>query len=148
MSNEFDDVFQDHAREMESDDRRERVVDDAEAARRQAWERWLDDLTIALQPVADAAISHGHKATVTRPSDRTVEFEIRFKEHPTAPASCSFSPIFPRDGGETKVYVDSNGPGRWDDPRDPVRKPLSLFTLDDARNYVTSVIRSASKLLP
>jgi hypothetical protein len=102
---------------------------------------------MALQPVVDAAISHGHQATVTRPTDRTVEFEIRFKEHPMAPASCSFSPIFSR-GGETAVYIDSNGPGKFDDPRDPMRKPLSRFTMDDARNYVTAVIRSASKLLP
>jgi hypothetical protein len=141
MSNHFDDVFHDHAREMQ------RAADDPHAERRQEWERWLDQLTVALQPVADAAIAHGHQATVTRLPNRTVEFEIRFKEHPTAPASCSFSPIFPH-GGETTVYVDSNGPGKWDDPRDPVRKPLTRFSMDDARNYVTGMIRSASKLLP
>ena len=78
---------------------------------------------------------------------RTVEFEIRFQEHPDAPASCSFSPIF-REGGETAVYVDSNGPGKWDDPRDPMRKPLARFSMEDATNYVAAVIRSASKLLP
>ena len=141
MSNEFDDVFGDHAREMQ------RAANDQDAERRQAWERWLDDLAVALQPVADAAIAHGHQAAVTRLPNRTVEFEIRFKEHPDAPASCSFSPIFPR-GGETTVYVDSNGPGRWDDPRDPMRRPLTRFSMDDARNYVTGMIRSASKLLP
>jgi hypothetical protein len=141
MSNHFDDVFHDHAREMQ------RPGDDPDAERRQAWERWLDELTVALQPVADAAIAHGHQATVSRLPNRTVEFEIRFKEHPTAPASCSFSPIFPR-GGETTVYVDSNGPGKWDDPRDPMRRPLTRFSMDDARNYVTGMIRSASKLLP
>jgi hypothetical protein len=147
MSNEFDDLFADHSREMTSESRGERAVDDAEAAREQAWEQWLDELIAALQPVADAAVFHGHQAGVTRVAARTVEFEIRFKEHPDLPASCSFSPIFPRDA-ETAVYVDSNGPGKWDDPRDPMRKPLSRFSMDDARNYVTAVIRSASKLLP
>jgi hypothetical protein len=147
MSNEFDDLFDDHAREMTKDDRMERVVDNADEERRQAWDRWLDELIVALQPVADAAVTHGHQAGVRRLANRTVEFEIRFKEHPDAPASCSFSPIFP-DGTDTVVYVDSNGPGRWDDPRDPIRRPLARFSLDDARNYVTSMIRSASKLLP
>jgi hypothetical protein len=146
MSNEFDDLFGEHAREMGSDDRRERAVDDEEAARRLAWEQWLDELIGALQPVADAANAHGHQAAVTRVK-RTVEFEIRFKEHPDWPASCSFSPIFPR-GSETAVYVDSNGPGKFDDPRDPMRKPLARFSMEDATNYVAAVIRSASKLLP
>src|SRR4029453_440032 len=116
MSNEFDDLFQDHAREMGSDQHGQRAVADADAQRHLVWERFLDELTLALQPVADAAIAHGHQAGVTRVK-RTVEFEIRFQEHPDAPASCSFSPIFSRDG-ETTVYVDSNGPGRFDDPRD------------------------------
>ena len=145
MTNEFDDLFADHAREMSSDEHKQRSVYDADAERHEAWERFLDELVVALQPVADAAIEHGHHAAVTR-SKRTVEFEIRFKEQPNAPSSCSFSPIFPR-GGETTVYVDSNGPGKWDDPRDPMRKPLTRFSMDDARNYVTAVIRSASKLL-
>ena len=140
MPSEFDGLFQDHAREMQRSE-------DPDAERKLAWERWLDELEAALQPVADAAVSHGHHAVVKRSSNRTVEFEIRFAEHPDAPASCSFSPIFPR-GGETTVYVDSNGPGKWDDPRDPMRKPLARFSMDDARNYVTSMIRSASKLLP
>ena len=78
---------------------------------------------------------------------RTVEFEIRFDEHPDAPASCSFRRIFPR-GGETAVYVDSNGPGKFDDPAIRCGRPLSRFSMDDACNYVTSMIRSASKLLP
>ena len=146
MSNEFDDLFADHAREMSSEDHKQRLQHDPDAERHEAWERFLDELIAALQPVADAAIGHGHHAAVTR-SKRTVEFEIRFKEHPDAPASCSFSPIFPR-GGETTVYVDSNGPGKWDDPRDPMRKPLARFSMGDATNYVTAVIRSASKLLP
>ena len=146
MSNEFDDLFADHAREMGSDERNQRTVDDAESERQLAWERFLDELIAALQPVADAAIAHGHQAGVTRVK-RTVEFEIRFQEHPDAPASCSFSPIF-REGGETAVYVDSNGPGKWDDPRDPMRKPLARFSMEDATNYVAAVIRSASKLLP
>ncbi len=146
MSSDFDDLFADHAREMGTDDRQQRAVDDADAERHLAWERFLDELMAALQPVADAAIAHGHQAGVTRVK-RTVEFEIRFQERPDAPASCSFSPIFPR-GGETAVYVDSNGPGKFDDPRDPMRKPLARFSIDDATNYVAAVIRSASKLLP
>lgn len=146
MSSDFDDLFADHARAMGADDRQERAVDDADADRHLAWEQFLDELMTALQPVADAAIAHGHQAGVTRVK-RTVEFEIRFQEHPDAPASCSFSPIFPR-GGETTVYVDSNGPGRFDDPRDPMRRPLARFSMDDATNYVVAVIRSASKLLP
>ena len=139
MSNDFDDVFEDHARNQ-----REK---DADAARYEAWERWIDELTVVLQPVADAAAAHGHQAAVTRLPNRIVEFEIRFKEHPMAPASCSFSGIFP-PGGETAVYVDSNGPGKFDDPRDPIRRPLTRFSMDDACNYVASMIRSASKLLP
>ena len=140
MSNEFDDVFEDLSRDQ-------RVVNDADAERYEAWERWLDELTVALQPVADAATAHGHQAAVTRLPNRIVEFEIRFKEHPFAPASCSFAGIFP-PGGEIAVYVDSNGPGKFDDPRDPLRRPLNRFSMDDARNYVTGMIRSASKLLP
>jgi hypothetical protein len=139
MTSEFDGLFDDHARQAQP-------AADPDAERKLAWEQWLDQLTAALQPVADAAIAHGHQAAVTR-QNRTVEFEIRFAEHPDAPASCSFSPIFP-SGGETAVYVDSNGPGKFDDPRDPMRRPLTRFSMDDARNYVTSMIRSASKLLP
>ena len=139
MTSEFDGLFDDHARQAQP-------ASDPDAERKRAWEQWLDQLTVALQPVADAAIAHGHQAAVTR-QNRTVEFEIRFADHPDAPASCSFSPIFP-SGAETAVYVDSNGPGKFDDPRDPMRKPLTRFSMDDARNYVTSVIRSASKLLP
>jgi hypothetical protein len=140
MSNEIDDVFEDPSRD-------ERGVNDPDAERYEVWERWLDELTIALQPVADAAMAHGHQAAVTRLPNRIVEFEIRFKEHPFAPASCSFAGIFP-PGGEIAVYVDSNGPGKFDDPRDPLRRPLNRFSMDDARNYVTGMIRSASKLLP
>ena len=139
MTSDFDGLFHDHARQAQP-------AADPDAERKMAWEQWLDQLTAALQPVADAAIAHGHHAGVTR-EKRTVEFEIRFAEHPDAPASCSFSPIFPR-GAETAVYVDSNGPGKFDDPRDPMRRPLSRFSMDDACNYVTSMIRSASKLLP
>jgi hypothetical protein len=139
MSNEFDDLFEEHAEAQRARD--------ADAERYEAWERWLDELTLALQPVADAAMAHGHQAAVTRLPNRIVEFEIRFKEHPTAPASCSFAGIFP-PGGDIAVYVDSNGPGKLDDPRDPMRRPLNRFSMDDARNYVTSMIRSASKLLP
>jgi len=139
MTSEFDGLFDDHARQAQP-------ASDPDAERKRAWEQWLDQLTVALQPVADAAIAHGHQAAVTR-QNRTVEFEIRFADHPDAPASCSFSPIFP-SGAETAVYVDSNGPGKFDDPRDPMRRPLTRFSMDDARNYVTSMIRSASKLLP
>jgi hypothetical protein len=139
MSNQFDDLFEEHAREQRARD--------ADAERYEAWEQWLAELTVALQPVADAAIAHGHQAAVTRLPNRIVEFEIRFKEHPMAPASCSFAGIFP-PGGEIAVYVDSNGPGKLDDPRDPMRRPLSRFSMDDACNYVASMIRSASKLLP
>jgi hypothetical protein len=146
MSNQFDDLFADHAREMGSAQHGQGAADDPDAERHLVWERFLDDLIVALQPVADAAIAHGHQAGVSRVK-RTVEFEIRFREHPDAPASCSFSPIFSR-GGETAVYVDSNGPGKWDDPRDPLRRPLARFTMADATNYVAAVIRSASKLLP
>lgn len=139
MSSEFDGVFQEHASQAQPSP-------DPEAERKLAWEQWLDQLAAALQPVADAAVAHGHQAAVSR-QNRTVEFEIRFAEHPTLPVSCSFSPIFPR-GAETAVYVDSNGPGKFDDPRDPMRRPLSRFSMDDACNYVTNMIRSASKLLP
>src|SRR4051812_49432697 len=139
MSTEFDDLFEDHAREAHH-------ASDPDAERKLAWEQWLDELMAALQPVADAAIAHGHQAGVSK-QNRTVEFEIRFAEHPDAPASCSFSPIFPH-GGDTAVYVDSNGPEKFDAPRDPMRKPLARFSMDDARNYVTAMIRSASKLLP
>jgi hypothetical protein len=146
MSNQFDDLFADHAREMSASDHKSQSAHDPDAERHAAWDRFLDELIVALQPVADAAIAHGHQAGVTR-VHRTVEFEIRFQERPDAPASCSFSPIFPR-GGETAVYIDSNGPGKWDDPRDPMRRPLTRFSMQDATNYVTAVIRSASKLLP
>jgi hypothetical protein len=139
MTSEFDGLFDDHTRQAQP-------AGDPDAERKLAWEQWLDQLTVALQPVADAAIAHGHQAAVTR-QNRTVEFEIRFADHPDAPASCSFSPIFP-SGAETAVYIDSNGPGKFDDPRDPMRRPLTRFSMDDARNYVTSMIRSASKLLP
>ena len=139
MENEFDGLFQDHARQVQP-------AADHDEQRKLAWEQWLDQLTTALQPVADAAVAHGHQAAVSR-QNRTVEFEIRFADHPTLPVNCSFSPIFSR-GTETAVYVDSNGPGKFDDPRDPVRKPLSRFSMDDACNYVTNMIRSASKLLP
>jgi hypothetical protein len=139
MTSEFDGLFDDHTRQAQP-------ASDPDAERKLAWEQWLDQLTVALQPVADAAIAHGHQAAVTR-QNRTVEFKIRFADHPDAPASCSFSPIFP-SGAETAVYVDSNGPGKFDDPRDPLRRPLTRFSMDDARNYVTSMIRSASKLLP
>jgi hypothetical protein len=138
MTDEFDDLF--------TEVRDAQNAADPDAERKLAWEQWLDELIVAIQPVADAAVSHGHQAVVTR-QDRTVEFVIHFSSHPGWPASCSFSPIFP-SGGETAVYVDSNGPGKLDDPRDPMRKPLTRFSMDDARDYVTSVIRSASKLLP
>src|SRR3954469_20187818 len=103
MTSEFDDLFEDHAHQAQP-------ADDPDAERKLAWEQWLDELTVALQPVTEAAIAPGHQAAVTR-QNRTVEFEIRFAEHPDAPVSCSFSPIFPQ-GAETAVYVDSNGPGK------------------------------------
>ena len=140
MTSEFDGVFEDHARQAQP-------AADPDAERKMAWEQWLDQLTVALQPVADAAIAHGHQAAVTRLPNRTVEFEIRFAEHPMRPPAARSRRIFPR-GAETAVYVDSNGPGKFDDPRDPMRRPLSRFSMDDACNYVTSMIRSASKLLP
>ena len=118
MSSEFDDLF--------TEVRDAQNAADPDAERKLAWEQWLDELIVAIQPVADAAVSHGHQAVVTR-QNRTVEFVIHFSSHPGWPASCSFSPIFPR-GGETAVYVDSNGPGKLDDPRDPMRKPLTRFS--------------------
>lgn len=137
MDNEFDDLFADRPGE----------VDEAADGRRVQFARWLDQLTVTLQPIADAAVANGHRARLTRDADRNVEFEVRFKEHPDLPVSCSFVAIYP-PGGDVLVYVDSDGPGKFDDPRDPMRRPLDQFTMDTAQQYVTDMIRSASKLLP
>jgi hypothetical protein len=137
MANEFDDLFA----------ARPRQVDEAADGRRVMFARWLDQLTVALQPIADAAVANGHRASLTREADRNVLFEIRFKEHPNLPVSCSFVAIYP-PGGDVLVYVDSDGPGRFDDPRDPMRRPIDRFTMDTAQQYVTDMIRSAVKLLP
>ena len=145
MTSDYDDLFAEVSRTAGAGD--PTPVDDHADERRLAWERCLDELSVALQPVADAAIGNGHQASVTRLPNSTIEFEIRFSSHPDAPASCSFSGIFP-PAGEALVYVDSNGPGKFDDPRGPMRRPLSRFTMETAQDYVTSVIRSASKLLP
>ena len=145
MANEFDDLFADHVRDVRAN--AEREVDDAVDERRVEFARWLDELTVTLQPVADAAVANGHRASLSRDADRNVEFEIRFKEHPDLPVSCSFVAIYP-PGGSVVVYVDSDGPGKFDDPRDPMRRPLDRFTMDTAQKYVTDMIRSASKLLP
>jgi hypothetical protein len=145
MGNEFDDVFADHARAVSAN--AEREADEADDERRTRFGRWLDELTAALQPVADAALANGHEARITRDADRNVDFEIRFKEHPELPVNCSFVAIYP-PSGELVVYVDSDGPGKFDDPRDPMRRPLDQFTMATAQRYVTDMIRSASKLLP
>jgi hypothetical protein len=145
MGNEFDDLFADHARQAGASAARD--VDEAVDQRRVEFGRWLDQLTVTLQPIADAAVANGHRASLTRDNDRNVEFEISFKEHPDLPVSCSFVAIYP-PGGQVVVFVDSDGPGKLDDPRDPVRRPLDGFTMDTAQRYVTDMIRSASKLLP
>ena len=80
MSRDFDAVFQEHTREMQSDAARDRADDDVDDERRAAWKRYVDALTVALQPVADAATAHGHQATVSVLPNQSVEFEIRFCE--------------------------------------------------------------------
>jgi hypothetical protein len=146
MTSEYDKLFAGRADQAEEYERRRRAQEAAEDERRAVWQQIGGQLTSALQPIADAASAHGHAASVTRDERGEVVFELVFRGHPDEPVRCSFFCSYPPDR-DALLYIDFNGPGRWDDPLDPVRQPLGSFTVESGCERVTDLIRSASKLL-
>jgi hypothetical protein len=146
MTSEYDQLFAGRTDQSEEYARRRREQDAAEAERRAAWQQIGDQLIAALQPIADSAIGHGHAASVTRGERDGVVFDLVFDGHDDEPVRCMFYCSYPPDR-DALLYIDFDGPGRWDDPLDPVRQPLKTFTVESGCERVTDLIRSASKLL-
>ncbi len=147
MTSQYDNLFSEQSSETDEYTRRRQAEDAMVAERKAVWQQVGGELAVALQPIADSANAHGHQATIVRDERGRVVFEVRLKDHPDEPVRCTFFCSYPPNS-DALLYIDFDGPGRWDDALDPVRQKLSSFTVESGCGHVTELIRRASKLLP